>query len=98
MPAGVKQDLFKLGSVPFGGNGHWGIYVSNWSEFEVKEDSKITTQYLKNIKFPKNALIGGVTRKDKSLIPNGGFRIRKGDRVVVLCGKEVIHNVEEFFK
>lgn len=67
-------------------------------EFEVKEGSKITTQYLKNIKFPKNALIGGVTRKERSLIPNGGFRIRRGDRVVVLCGKEVIHAVEEFFK
>lgn len=40
VPAGVKQDLFKLGSVPFGGNGHWGVYVSNWSEFEVKEDWK----------------------------------------------------------
>lgn len=67
-------------------------------EFIVKEKSKITTQYIKNLRFPKNALIGGVTRKGKSLIPNGGFRIRKNDRVVVLCAKEIIHEVESFFK
>jgi len=40
VPTGVKRDIYKLGSVPFGGNGHWGIYASNWSEFEVKEDWK----------------------------------------------------------
>lgn len=40
VPSGVKQDFCKLGSVPFGGDGHWGIYVSNWTECEVKEDWK----------------------------------------------------------
>lgn len=66
-------------------------------EFVVKEKSKITTQYIKNLKFPKNALIGGVVRKDRSIIPNGDFRIRTGDRVVVLCSRQAIHTVEEFF-
>ena len=51
-----------------------------------------------NQKFPKDALIGGVTRKGKSLIPNGDFRIRTNDRVVVLCAKDMIHKVEKFFK
>ncbi len=67
-------------------------------EFIVKDKSKITAKYLKHQKFPKNALIGGVIRKGKSLIPNGGHRIRTGDRVVVLCAKEVIYEVEKFFK
>lgn len=66
-------------------------------EFDVKEGSKITSQYLKNLKFPKNALIAGVVRKDKSIIPNGGFRIRKGDKVVVLCAKGIIQEVESYF-
>jgi len=39
-PTGVKQSLNDLGSIPFGGDGHWGMYASNWSEFEVKEDWK----------------------------------------------------------
>jgi trk system potassium uptake protein TrkA len=66
-------------------------------EFVVKEKSKITTQYIKNLKFPKNALIGGIVRKERSIIPNGDFRIRTDDRVVVLCSRQAIHTVEEFF-
>lgn len=66
-------------------------------EFYVKDKSKITTQYIKNLDFPKNALISGVVRKDKSIIPNGDFRIRTDDRVVVLCAPQAIHKVEGFF-
>ena len=67
-------------------------------EFYVNEGAKITSRYLKHLKFPKNALISGVVRKDRALIPNGDFRIRKDDRVVVLCTKNIIHDVEEYFK
>ena len=66
-------------------------------EFVVKEKSKITKKYIKNLNFPKNALLAGVVRKEKSIIPNGDFRIRNEDRVVVLCAPEDIHKVEEFF-
>jgi trk system potassium uptake protein TrkA len=66
-------------------------------EFIVKEKSKITRKYIKNLDFPKKALLCGVVRKGKSRIPNGGFRIRTDDRVVVLCAPEVIHEVENFF-
>ena len=66
-------------------------------EFVVKKDSKITKQYIKNLNFPKNALLAGVVRKDKSIIPNGDFRIRNDDRVVVLCAPSDIHDVEECF-
>lgn len=66
-------------------------------EFYVKEGSKITSKYLKHLKFPKNALISGVVRKDKAVIPNGDFRIRKDDRVVVICAKNIIHEVEGYF-
>ena len=67
-------------------------------EFIVKENSKITKKYIKNLKFPKNALIAGVVRKNDSRIPNGDFRIRAHDRVVVLCSPGSIHKVEAFFK
>jgi trk system potassium uptake protein TrkA len=67
-------------------------------EFVVKPDSKITKQYIKNLKFTKNALICGVVRREKSIIPNGDFRIRQDDRVVVLSNSATIHKVEEFFK
>lgn len=67
-------------------------------EFSVNEGAKITKKYLKQLKFPKDALISGVVRKDKALIPNGDFRIRKNDKVVVLCTKHIVHEVEEYFK
>jgi hypothetical protein len=41
IPTGVKKNIFKPASVPFGGNGHWGLYVSGDGEFEVREDWKI---------------------------------------------------------
>lgn len=66
-------------------------------EFNVKEGAKITKRYIKKLKFPKDALITGVVRKNESRIPNGDFRIRAKDRVVVLCSPKVIHKVESFF-
>ncbi len=67
-------------------------------EFSVHEGAKITSKYLKHLKFPKDALISGVVRKEKAIIPNGDFRIRKNDKVVVLCTKNIVHEVEEYFK
>lgn len=40
-PTGVKRNIDKPASVPFGGNGFWGAYISGDAEFEVKEDWKI---------------------------------------------------------
>ena len=41
IPTGVKRNIDKPASVPFGGNGYWGAYISGDAEFEVKEDWKI---------------------------------------------------------
>jgi hypothetical protein len=40
-PTGVRRNINNPVSVPFGGNGHWGIYVRGDAEFEVKEDIKV---------------------------------------------------------
>lgn len=66
-------------------------------EYIAKEGSKITKKYIKNLKFPKEALIAGVVRKDDSRIANGDFRVRANDRVVVLCSPRAIRKVEAFF-
>ncbi len=67
-------------------------------EFIVKPRSKITNKIIKEVKFPKNAIIGGVVRGAESYIPMGDFRIEQRDRVVVFTLPECIHKVEEFFK
>jgi len=66
-------------------------------EFVVKPKSKITNRIIKELKFPKSAIIGGVIRQGEGLIPLGDFKIEAGDRVVVCCLPRSISEVETFF-
>ena len=66
-------------------------------EFEVQETSKITRQELRNLDFPKAAIIGGVIRDGKGLTTPGNFKFEPKDRVVVLSKLECIKKVEEYF-
>jgi trk system potassium uptake protein TrkA len=67
-------------------------------EFNVSEDSKITKKEIKDLNFPKSAILGGVIRKGQGFTAGGNFRVQAKDRVVVLCKPDCIHAVEEFFK
>ncbi len=40
-PSGVKTDIFNPASVPFGGDGFWGMYLSFDGDFELKEDISV---------------------------------------------------------
>ena len=66
-------------------------------EFNVHEDSKITRSQIRDLSFPRDAIIGGVVRNQKGLIPLGGFQIQKDDKVVVCCLPTVVPKVEKFF-
>lgn len=66
-------------------------------EFEVQETSKITQQELRNLQFPKSAIIGGVIRDGKGLTTPGNFTFLPKDRVVVLAKHECIKKVEDYF-
>ncbi|OEK01558.1 Trk system potassium transport protein TrkA [Roseivirga sp. 4D4] len=66
-------------------------------EFEVQETSKITEQELRNLEFPKSAIIGGVIRDGKGLTTPGNFKFQPKDRVVVLSKLECIKKVEDYF-
>ncbi|MFY0592530.1 Trk system potassium transporter TrkA [Roseivirga sp.] len=66
-------------------------------EFEVQETSKITQQELRNLQFPKSAIIGGVIRDGKGLTTPGNFTFQPKDRVVVLAKHECIKKVEDYF-
>ncbi len=67
-------------------------------EFEVPSGSKISEREIKRLGFPDEAIIGGVIRKGEPKTITGDFRILPGDRVVVLCLPECIHQVESYFK
>jgi trk system potassium uptake protein TrkA len=66
-------------------------------EFEVKPKSKITNRLIKDLDFPRSAIIGGVIRNGEGMIPLGSFKIEAGDRVVVCCLPRSITEVEKFF-
>lgn len=67
-------------------------------EFEVKPNSKILDVEIKDLNFPKSAIIGGVIRNNQGITVRGNFRFQEKDRVVVLSKPECIRTVEGFFK
>jgi trk system potassium uptake protein TrkA len=66
-------------------------------EFIVNPTSKITGKIIKDLEFPRSAIIGGVIRHDEGLIALGDFEIRAGDKVVVCCLPRSIKKVEKMF-
>ncbi|MCK5638553.1 MAG: Trk system potassium transporter TrkA [Flavobacteriaceae bacterium] len=66
-------------------------------EFKAHENSKITKKKIKDLKFPRNAIIGGVIRDDVGIIALGDFQIQKDDKVVVCCFPKTISKVEDLF-
>lgn len=66
-------------------------------EFKVEENSKIAYKKINDLKFPKEAIVGGVVRDGKGYIPTKGLEIRPLDRVVVFSQPECINKVEAYF-
>ena len=66
-------------------------------EFVVKAGSKVTSNPIRDLDFPKEATIGGVVRDEKGVIALGGYEIKAGDRVVVCCLPEAIAKIERLF-
>lgn len=55
-------------------------------EFIVKSSSEVSDNLIKDLDFPRSAIIAGVIRDEEGMIPLGDFYIQAGDRVVyVVC-------------
>jgi len=67
-------------------------------EFEVQEGAKILNSELRNIEFPRTAIVGGVIRNGQGFTVRGNFMFEPKDRVVVLSKPECIHTIERLFK
>ncbi len=67
-------------------------------EFEVKEGSKIVSDELRKLSWPKTAVVGGVVRRGQGITVRGDFRFEPKDRVVVLSRPECISSIESYFK
>ena len=67
-------------------------------EFVITKNNQITRKPLKELHFPKAALIGGIIRGDESMIPDGDFQLQIDDKVIVFAMPEAIGKVEKLFR
>ncbi len=66
-------------------------------EFIVNPNSAVTRDTVRNLAFPKEAIIGGVIRGNNSFIAVGDTEIKPYDRVVVFALPTALKKVNKFF-
>ncbi|MDC8003250.1 Trk system potassium transporter TrkA [Aureisphaera galaxeae] len=66
-------------------------------EFIVSPSSEVCNKVVREIDFPRSAIIGGVIRDGIGMIALGDFVIESGDRIVVCSLPQSIKKVEKLF-
>ena len=66
-------------------------------EYIVQPESQITKGELKDLNFPKDAIVGGVIRGNSSFIAKGDTHIQLNDHVVVFALPSALSKLEKFF-
>ena len=67
-------------------------------EYTVAPGAAITTGPIKDIDFPRNAIIGGVIRGSEAFIAVGETEIQPYDRVAIFALPETIREIDKFLK
>ncbi len=67
-------------------------------EFTAGSQAKITRKPLKNIDFPKYAIVGSILKNGSVIIPKGDTQIQPGDKVVIFTLPQAFPKVEKLFK
>ena len=101
----INKKLITAGRIfkfTLSGKARFVHYMSGTSaqvmEYTVAPDSAITKGPLKDIPFPRNAIIGGIVRGSEAFIAVGDTRIEAYDRVAVFAMPETIKEIDKFFK
>ena len=66
-------------------------------EFIVGTDCRIHNRRIKDIGFPKDAIIAGVIRNNRGYVTMGDFVVEERDRVIVVAMQNSLKSVEAFF-
>ncbi|WP_075342552.1 Trk system potassium transporter TrkA [Tenacibaculum agarivorans] len=66
-------------------------------EFEVQHGAKVTEKPIRELRFPREAVFGGIIRNGNALMSFGDMHIQAGDHVIVFCLPEAISTVEDLF-
>jgi trk system potassium uptake protein TrkA len=67
-------------------------------EFEVLSGAKVTKKPIRELRFPRDAVFGGIIRDGKALMSFGDFQILPGDKAIIFCLPEAISTVEDLFR
>ncbi len=65
-------------------------------EVVALETSDIVGKPLKNVGFPRGALVGAIVRGDRVFIPSGDAEVIPQDRLIIFSSREAIPDVEKF--
>lgn len=67
-------------------------------EYLVKAESLVTTAPLRELGFPKDAVIGGLVRGEKAMIATGDTVIMPYDKVAVFALPHAVRSVDKYFE
>ena len=67
-------------------------------ELVAASGSKITRKPLRDISFPRNAIVGAILHGEQVTIPKGDTEIEPGDKVVIFSTPSALSKVEKLFK
>ncbi len=66
-------------------------------EFTTEKNSPVTRDVIKNIKFPKEAIVGAIYREDKVVLASGDIQINEGEKVIVFCQETAVKKLQALF-
>lgn len=66
-------------------------------EVVVSDDTTIKNKKLKDVRFPRDCIVGAVVREGKVFVPDGQTILQEGDRAVVFALATAIKKVEDIF-
>lgn len=67
-------------------------------ELIIPDNDKVTRKYLKDLSFPKGAIIGAIVRGEEILIPTGDDFLLPEDRVIIFALPQAVSKVDVFFQ
>lgn len=67
-------------------------------EFEVPARARALRYPLKDLNFPRSAIVGSVTRGSELFVPDGNFQFRQADRALVFTLAESLPDLEKLFR
>lgn len=68
---------------------------AEFMEAEALETSDIVGRPLKDVSFPKGAIVAGIIRDENMIIPSGDSVINPGDRIIIFARRQAIPKVEK---